>query len=44
MLIIYSASCLFPLSENQKWDFGILGHTDEDDRMKCTVTDNLGRE
>ena len=25
MLIIYSASCLFPLSENQKWDFGILG-------------------
>ena len=21
----------------------ILRHTDEDDRMKCTVTDNLGR-
>ena len=24
-------------------DKAILRHTDEDDRMKCTVTDNLGR-
>jgi prophage antirepressor-like protein len=25
-------------------DKAVIRHTDEDDRMKCTVTDNLGRE
>ena len=30
------------LGYNQS-DKAILRHTDEDDRMKCTVTDNLGR-
>ena len=38
LLFIY----LLLLGYNQS-DKAILRHTDEDDRMKCTVTDNLGR-